>query len=135
MTKRFFSDFKDTEKLNCWSRENTLKPYEVKYYSRKKIKFDCNKCGHGFESILSNVTKKNGTWCPFCANKKLCGKESCTSCFGIKNSNRNIIFKCNKCPHEFESKLFHVTNGHWCPFCANKRLCGKESCTSCFGQR
>ena len=114
MTKRLFSEFEDTEKLNCWSNKNTL---------------------------------------------KLCGQETCTSCFKksfasfdkdkvkcwsdkntlkpievFKGSHARIIFKCNKCPHEFESVLKSLTgkDEHWCPFCANQKLCGQESCTYCF---
>jgi DNA-directed RNA polymerase subunit RPC12/RpoP len=29
-------------------------------------------------------------------------------------------FDCTKCGMDFESKLCHVTDGSWCPYCVNK---------------
>ena len=49
-------------------------------------------------------------------------------------SNKKAIFKCynEDCGHEFESRIGHVADGHWCPFCSrNKRLCEEKSCKLC----
>ena len=151
-----FLSFDDKDKLNCWSYKNILKPIEVFKNSNTKFIFKCKKCDHEFESSLNSVTR--GRWCPFCSNNKLCGQESCTYCYEksfasfddkdkvkcwsdknilkpievFKGGDQKIIFKCNKCSHEFESIISSITNGGWCIFCANKNLCGQESCTSCF---
>ena len=147
----------DEDKVKYWSDKNILKPIEVFKSSNKKFIFNCNKCPHEFENDLNHVTHE-GNWCPFCANKKLCGQESCTYCYEksfasfddkhklkcwsdkntlkplevFKSTHKKIIFNCNKCPHEFESRIYSVTSGRWCPFCVNKKLCGQESCTYCF---
>ena len=122
MSKRFFSEFEDQYKIGCWSDKNELKPYEATYGSNKKFKFDCKKCGHEFQVPLGEVTKRN-RWCPYCSNRRLCGKEECVFCFDKsfasfhdkeklncwsdnnelkpyeihKSSDKKIKFDCNKC--------------------------------------
>ena len=160
MPKRSFSEFKDKNKINALSEKNEFKPDEVSMYSHKKAIFNCynENCGHEFESRIDHVA--NGSWCPFCSqNRMLCGEKSCIPCYknsfasfhdkdkvnalSEKNefkahevtifSGKKAIFKCHKCTHEFESKINHVTDGHWCPFCSkyNKKLCGEKSCKLC----
>ena len=43
-------------------------------------------------------------------------------------------FDCDKCPHEFESAIKHITSGSWCPYCSVpvKKMCDKEDCIHCF---
>ena len=90
-----------------------------------------------------------------CRGRKLCKDKKCTTCFersfashsrhknwSKKNKlnprevfkvSRNIaIFLCDKCGHEFESKLARVANGHWCAFCSNQKLCDDNECKICF---
>jgi DNA-directed RNA polymerase subunit RPC12/RpoP len=44
-------------------------------------------------------------------------------------------FKCNKCPHSFESSLCNISskNGTWCPYCSptSKILCKDLECQFC----
>ena len=48
-----------------------------------------------------------------------------------KNSNK-YWFKCDKCYHEFNSRLSNVTIlGNWCSFCSNLKLCNDMSCQIC----
>ena len=49
-------------------------------------------------------------------------------------SHKKAIFKCynEDCGHEFESMIFHISTGSWCPFCSrNNKLCGENSCIPC----
>lgn len=89
---------------------------------------------------------------------KFCGRKECIKCWNksfagknnekvkywsIKNnkSPREVfphtgdkyIFNCDKdnCAHEFLASLVKVSQGHWCPFCANQKLCENESCLIC----
>ena len=148
--------FGENNKSKYWSNKNKLKPNEVLQFSRKKIIFDCNICNHEFESIIADVSK--GSWCSFCANQKLCNDEKCNLCFNksfashekskywsnknelssrnvFKSSERNIIFNCNNCNHEFEIKPSSIIhNNSWCSYCSNKRLCINDSCKICFNK-
>ena len=130
------------KKVECWSDRNPLKPYEVTKRCGKKCWFECDKCGHEFESVLSSITKNNGSWCPYCANRSVCGNISCEDCFkksfasfdgtvlgkkkvdywsdrnelkpiNLSNkSNKKIWFDCDKCGHEFESVLSSITKNN-----------------------
>ena len=49
-------------------------------------------------------------------------------------SHKTAIFKCynEDCGHEFESMIFHISSGSWCPFCSRThKLCGEKSCITC----
>jgi very-short-patch-repair endonuclease len=155
------------KKVDCWSKKNKFKPYEIFKSSAVKILFDCDKCGHEIEKNLGTVTK--GGWCPYCVGKKICDEDKkCGSCFNksvasyegttpsgkrkidcwsdknnkspyevSKGSAKRIIFDCDKCDHEFETKASHITgSGSWCPYCAvpSKKSCNKEDCLTCFNK-
>ena len=50
-----------------------------------------------------------------------------------KSSHSKYLFDCEKCGHEFENSLNHITNSNrWCPFCVNQKLCDNEDCEMCF---
>ena len=92
---------------------------------------------------MSDITN-NDSWCPYCANKKLCNNiKNCISCknktfasversknWSIKNkkkptevfksSSEIFIFDCDKCNNEFKSRVSHITDGSWCPNCRYK---------------
>jgi len=47
------------------------------------------------------------------------------------NSHKKCWFNCDKCNHEFESKLLNINqNNNWCPYCYNRKLCG--NCEKCY---
>mgnify|MGYP001163737053 CR=1 FL=1 len=152
-------------KTDYWGDRNPLNPHEVCKTSNKKYWFNCDKCSHEFESVLSSIT--NGTWCPYCANQKLCNNISCNDCFEksfasfeyltilgkkkvecwsdrnklkphevCKSSNKKFWFNCDKCSHEFESSLSHITcRNQWCPYCANQKLCSEDIlCYHCYSK-
>ena len=148
--------FASNPKCIFWSDKNDKIPSECYKSSGSKYLFDCKKCGHEFESRLSDITR--GGWCGFCANKQLCNNEKCKICLEksfasnskcifwsskndktpremFKSSDSNCLFDCDKCGHEFESALYHITNmNSWCGFCANKKLCDNEDCKTCFNK-
>jgi very-short-patch-repair endonuclease len=46
---------------------------------------------------------------------------------------KKFWFKCDRCPHEFETNLNSVSRiGSWCSYCSNKILCKDDSCIICF---
>jgi very-short-patch-repair endonuclease len=152
--------FDTHEKSKFWSSKNTLLPNQVALNSHKKFWFDCPNCGHCFEKKLKDINLVNG-WCPYCANKNLCDQElNCQICYNktfashpkviywsSKNtetpynvllySHKKYLFDCDKCNHEFNTSIYHITkNKSWCNFCSKvspKNLCDKEkNCTVCF---
>lgn len=134
--------FSSIEYSKNWSNKNQESPYELFKNSHKKYWFDCPKCGHTFEQLLSHITRGNS--CNYCASRAMCKAEKqcniCfnksfasverSSCWSNKNSKKPIevfkstaemyIFDCDKCGNEFKSKLNHITDGSWCPNCRYK---------------
>ena len=154
----FFRSFKSHEKSKYWSLKNKKTPRDVFKGSKQKYIFDCDKCGHEFESALKSITKViRNTRCPFCGGQQLCSRIDCEICFeksfishkkskcwSLKNketprevcrsSHEKYLFNCDKCNHEFESALNHITssNNTWCPFCGGQKLCSCIDCKICF---
>lgn len=108
---------------------------------------------------LNDICSKQNSWCSYCnGNHKLCDKE-CNFCYQksfashyrskflsnkntinaryiFKHSDKKLIFDCDKCNHEFEASLGHVTddkNSTWCPYCSDQKLCENE-CNYCFNK-
>jgi len=147
--------FASHEKAKFWSSINQLKPEEVFLNSHKSYWFDCQECNHSYESILNNINMNN-SGCPYCYNRKLCGKEECKSCFEKSFashekskfwSNKNILnpnqvfkgspkkyyFICDKCNHELFIGLKQISSqGHWCSYCSHQKLCDDNNCEYCF---
>jgi very-short-patch-repair endonuclease len=139
----FNRSFASHEKSKHWSSKNNILPRQIVKGSREKYWFDCNKCNHDFEKDICAITGEKNGWCPYCVNKKMCNKDECVDCYNksfashekVKYwSNKNTEnprylfqgdsnkywFNCNKCEIEFESVLYNVKTGYWCPFCNNK---------------
>ena len=159
----FERSFASHEKSKYWSSKNgDITPRNVSKHTNKKYWFDCDKCGHDFESSLNCIAHKNfPKWCPFCSNppQKLCNNENCQQCFEksfashekskywsskngditprqvFRGSENKYWFNCEKCNHEFEIRPNTVTQKNepqWCPYCSNKKLCDSNSCQICF---
>ena len=133
--------FATSDKAQFWHpTKNEKKPRDVFLNCNSKFWFTCEKCKHDFDSKLASVT--SGRWCPYCPSKKLC-EDECVACFGksfatsdkaqfwhpkndkkprdvFLSSNSKYWFTCEKCTHDFDSTLYHVTSGRWCPKCKNK---------------
>jgi len=125
----------------AWSPKNELTPRQVFLQSNKKMIFDCIRCGHEYETSVTSYFNRGGS-CAYCSNHKLCNQE-CSICFNksfashpnvtcwseknkimprevFKGSNKRAIFDCNICHLEFDSILYNVLSGYWCPYCKNK---------------
>jgi len=101
--------------------------------------------------ILLKVSISNGCWCPYCVNQKLCDCQKCylksfsTNILSdfwsdkntispnkvFKNTKMKYWFECYECNHSFESSLADISNGCWCPYCSNKKLCDDKNCKIC----
>lgn len=147
------NSFKSKPQSDYWSDENKVSPREVMKSSSKEYKFKCKLCDHTFSRRLSRMT--DTSFCPFCVkyggrlcddNCKICYEKSfATHKYAIYWSNNNNIsadrvhkfsnskakFNCFNCSHEFESLVFDVSNGSWCPYCAHKILCDSSDCDFC----
>ncbi len=122
----FNKSFASHEKSKYWSDKNKKKTREVFKSSSVKYIFNCDKCSHDFDITLNNV--KNGYWCKYCSNKKLCNDEECKDCFEksfashpkkefwseknkekprkiFKGTHVKYWFNCNICFHTFETDL------------------------------
>ena len=128
--------------IKAWSTDNEIQPRQVFLQSNKKIKFICLKCLHTYENTPNHYYHRDGS-CPYCANKYLCDKEDCNTCFQksfashpqihcwskkntnsprtlFKGSDISGIFDCDLCHSEFKSKLYNILTGYWCPYCKKK---------------
>lgn len=125
-----------------WSSKNTFSPRDIFLKSNKKIYLNCTDCNHELYIIANKFNTKEGC-CKYCTNKVLCSDKDCKICFEksfashskvscwsskntinpreiFKGSEKSCKFNCNKCSNEFESKLYNVLTGYWCPYCKNK---------------
>ena len=133
-------------------------PRDFTKCSQKKAYFKCDKCPHTFENRIGQITIL-GRWCAYCVNQKLCDDKNCDICHNksfashpralnwdpIKNgdktprdifkcSGKKAWFKCDKCPHTFDSSLANIKKGNWCPYCNNKKLCDDKECKICYNK-
>lgn len=119
-------------------KNGTLRPYDVKPKSNKRIWWQC-KFGHEWESKINNRTT-NLTGCPYCSgNLPIKGKTdlattypkvaeqwhkqkngNMTPCDVTAKSNRYIWWECSN-GHEWMSKVYHRTDGRDCPFCVGMK--------------
>jgi very-short-patch-repair endonuclease len=153
----FTRSFASSDKAKFWSKRNVLIPRQVCKCSGKKFWFDCDDCKHEFEKILLIIFEQE-SWCPFCANQRLCEDENCETCFEksfasvdkaifwsdknkllprqvFKNTRKKFWFSCNKCEHEFEIRLYVISGqGGWCQFCSGKKLCENKNCMFCWNK-
>jgi very-short-patch-repair endonuclease len=146
----FNKSFASHEKAKFWSVKNKETPRQTFKFNNNKFWFNCDNCCHDFETLLNS-------WCPYCDSVKMCDNNECKDCFNKsfashikakfwssknKDDPRHLFqgtaqkywFNCDKCNHDFEKSLNHVTcskNG-WCPYCANKKMCYEVSCKDCF---
>ena len=127
--------------IKAWSIKNKISPRLTFIQSNKKAIFNCLKCNHEYETKIQHYCNRNGS-CPYCDNKKLC-ENDCEQCFNksfashplvncwssknninphkvFKGSEHKYIFNCHICSSEFESKMYNVLTGYWCPYCKKK---------------
>ena len=149
----FNNSFASSDKAKFWSSRNELTARNVFKSGGKKFWFECDVCGHDFESSPHNISS-NGCWCPYCGNHNLCN-EPCKFCFNnsfassdkaiywsiknadkprdvCKSSNSKRWFNCFICEHNFENNLLNITSGQWCSYCGHSKLCDNIDCKFCF---
>lgn len=130
------------EMKNAWSIKNKMTARQTHLQSNKSVIFNCLTCYHEYETKVGHYYHREGS-CPYCTNKYLCDNNTCTMCFNksfashpriacwspknkikprdiFKGSETKCIFNCDICHSEFESRLYNVLTGYWCPFCKNK---------------
>ena len=138
----FNKSFASHEKAILWSSKNDISPRQIFKGSGEKYWFNCDNCEHDFYMSLTHISGRN-SWCPYCVNKKMCDNDECKECFNksfashekvkywsLKNTKnpRHLFqgdsdsywFNCDKCSHDFETRLYNVKSGYWCPYCVNK---------------
>ena len=149
----FDKSFASHEKAKYWSIKNLFKPEEVSKCSNIKYWFNCDKCPHDFNSILSNINK--GKWCPYCSNHKICNNNDCIMCYNksfasheksifwssknisiprevFKSSSKIVFLNCNYCNHCYSSSLNNINKGQGCPYCSNHKICDDNDCIMCY---
>lgn len=152
----FKKSFASHPKSKFWDYEKNenIIPRDVFLNSGKKCWFNCEICTHSFSIIICDVTREiKNTWCPYCANQKICVIENsekiCEYCYKktfashekskfwdyeknkihpsklFLNSRKKYWFNCENCVHAFATRLSNVKNGCWCPYCSSppKKLC------------
>jgi very-short-patch-repair endonuclease len=157
----FEQSFASHPKAKHWHlTKNDKTPEHVFKATRDRFWFTCETCFHDFEIHLYHVSSpKAPRWCPYCSkhNSKFCDDDDCQFCFNksfasceksnywhpTKNGDlkpRNVSrmndmkiwFRCNKCPHDFEGTVSHISKGAWCPYCSNTKRCSDSYCQMCF---
>ncbi len=139
----FNRSFASHEKSKQWSSKNNVSSRHIVKGSGEKYWFNCDKCSHEFKKTLRDITGEKKGWCPYCANKKMCHEDECIDCYNksfashekvkcwsskntenprhlFQGDSNKYWFNCEKCDIEFESVLYNVKTGYWCPFCNNK---------------
>jgi very-short-patch-repair endonuclease/YHS domain-containing protein len=139
----FEKSFASYEKSKYWSSKNSISPRQIVQGTGEKYWFNCDKCSHDFIKNIDAITGEKSGWCIYCANKKMCDNDDCKDCFNksfasheklkywsIKNTKnpRHLFqgdsgrywFNCDNCNHDFETVLYNVKSGYWCPYCVNK---------------
>ena len=153
-----------TLKVDCWDEENPKKPHEVFMNSHTKYKFKCDSCPHSFSTSLDKIVNgkwcpycankklcENSLSCATCLPKSFHSFEGkrpngilTVEYWDEENpkkthevfmhSHKEFKFKCDACPHTFDSRVADIVSGNWCPYCANppKKLCEDTlSCKTC----
>ena len=152
----FEQSFASHEK-SIFLRDTKLDPRNIFRSSNKKYWFVCAVCGHEFEIMINNATKRKSQWCPYCSkpSQKLCANKYCNHCFDrsfashkrskylkhakndplviFKSSGKKFWFVCDVCNHDFEATINSITRKikpSWCPYCTSQKLCEVE-CDLC----
>lgn len=146
--------FASHAKAQFWSSKNDISSSDASIKSSKKYWFDCNTCTHSFLKKITHIIQNS--WCPYCANQKLCEDEDCNTCFlksfashnksiywsrkntlnpreVFKNSGKKAMFTCSKCDHQYTVRVSDASL-YGCPYCSmpSRVLCDMYDCESCF---
>lgn len=150
----FSKSFASDERSLQWSENNDKFPWQVFLKSGKKYEFLCKICKHLFITSPHKIVSMN-SWCPYCANQKLCFDLACDYCINksflihpmaeywseeniicpfevFLNTNKKYTFYCDFCEHTFLLNLNSVNRRNQsCPYCSYKQICGSMCCDFC----
>ena len=123
------------------TKNGILTPFDVLPKSNKKVWWKCKYKGHEWQTIIRDRSYCTG--CPYCTNQKVC-VDNCLANndpLGIKEewhptkngvltpfdvtpmSGQKVWWKC-KLGHEWQTIIYHRSNGHGCPYCAGNKASG-----------
>lgn len=123
--------------LNKWSLNNKVNPNNVSAGSAVKLLWCCE-LNHEWEARALNI--KNGSGCPYCANRKflkgfndfltrfpellpLYDNEKNgdpENCFAT--SNTVLFWKCETKLHVYQAEIYRIVGNRRCPYCAGKKV-------------
>lgn len=122
-----------------WDFEkNTVNPYHIWRNSKNKVWIRCQeKDYHGSYDVYCYSFTQNSS-CSYCCNIKVHPNDSFGKRFPDKircwhsdndinpfnvapNSSKRYRFLCDICGHEWESAIYNVSNGCWCPMCSSSK--------------
>ena len=92
----------------------------------------CNEKQQKLCSDLECIICYNRSFASHERNKNWSEKNELSARQVFKSSNFKYFLKCFECNHEFERGLNEITNGSFCPYCANKKLCDNNDCQLCY---
>lgn len=104
------------------------------YKILKNKQFATMRCNQGHEWDVIPSSLKNGTWCPFCAGKKMSGgwfehyckiaEEKGGSCLSTEadyvDARSNLKWKCKE-GHTWKASPSSIKGRTWCPVCGIKK--------------
>jgi very-short-patch-repair endonuclease len=131
-------------------------PRFIKKSCKDNMLFECSVCNHQFYKKPDSITY--GEYCIYCCAKpiKICNDENCNFCFEksfasvekskcwdfeknettprqiYKLSTTKCFLICDCCNHNFETTPKLIVKGHFCPYCANLKLCNEINCKICY---
>ena len=116
-----------------------LTPSMVTAHSRKKVWWQCKKCGLRWEATINS--RVDGKGCPYCAGKRPIPGQTdlatlrpdlveewdyelngdLTPSMVTAHSRKKVWWQCKKCGLRWEATIYNRVVGHGCPYCAGQR--------------
>jgi hypothetical protein len=61
----------DKLKVDCWHviKNGDTAPRDISLSTNKKYWLTCDLCKNDFNTRINSITRNNGNWCSYCANK------------------------------------------------------------------
>lgn len=128
---------KHPELILEWDSSNAdITPWNISYGSNKKATWK-GKCGHTWKASIKN--RASGSGCPICSGNavsegindlatlypELASEWSSKNLpmkpesFTVK-ANKNVLWECQSCGHEWKARIADRTDGHGCPVCSGE---------------
>jgi very-short-patch-repair endonuclease len=145
------------------TKNESITPRMVRKKTKEIYHFQCTHCFHEFQAALIDISGwKSDIHCQYCGpyiTRVLCDDDSCSICFQKSfashpkafcflsdrnkktarqiplSSSTNAWFQCDTCQHIFNSRISHVASRHFCPYCAQLKMCESDvDCANCFSK-